>query len=613
MLVHLGPVVAAVLESPGHADTFALYFQLGDEAARGTFLLERGIGLEELAVVRQELQRMGLVAREEERRWWRAILDQRGVAEPLPPDDALSEHVRAALAQAGVTPTGVADLLRAGGHSDARADTRPAGPLATLEREGFDLHALHLTLRERGDDGLEVRVARDRLRQWIAAHGHLAAAALRQRGRAEEAAKAAAARWRVPPATAWRIDPTLSEVLAHVVADLGESGMQADPEALADDAPTTLAGLAGLSLDGLRASAAALFAAEGAAERTRALVHRWRAMLVPLLVALRTRPEDWGSRIRDEERHVEASLPSPPQVGGLIDAVVEMLREDAAAEALVEALRMGQHDQAPPGDLLARLPAGHPDIGHLERVRRELDGVRRKRASELRKDRKILRDAGLAPAAPPGMKAPPAAPARPAGRREIPLGSVRRNQRRLDALGRAGERWALAAVLDPVLALGASDRRAVVDQLLASVQGAFKGAAVARIEALATAAREAADDDDEFTLTFADFAHLSSTSDYFGCDAIAWLAPAPGAAPLPLLIEIKSDADRAFPVSVNEWQEAGRLGEAYAFLVVLRGADADAAPTALELLVNPAALAGNVLELEPDGHIVRYRVAKESA
>jgi hypothetical protein len=79
-----------------------------------------------------------------------------------------------------------------------------------------------------------------------------------------------------------------------------------------------------------------------------------------------------------------------------------------------------------------------------------------------------------------------------------------------------------------------------------------------------------------------------------------------------MFVEIKSDADRSFPISVHEWAEAGRLGPAYAFLLVLRGAQADAAPKAMDLLVDPASLAGTVLALEPDGHIVRYRPRKET-
>jgi hypothetical protein len=609
--VHLGAVVGAILESPGHADTFALYFQRADESAREGFLLEKGIGAEELAVVRQELQRAGLVAREEERRWWRAVLDQLGVTEALPGDDALVGFVRGALTRGGMSATGVEALMHAGGQADVRADTRPGGALATLEREGIALRTLHAALEALGDGGLEVGVARRRLHAWRDTFGHLVAAALHRRGRPAQAAKEAGGRWRVPDATAWRTDPPLAAVLGGVVADLRESGMEADPEHLAADAAEELAGLVGLSPDGLRAAAAELYTEEASAERARARVHRWRAALVPLLVALRTRPDDWGSRIRDEERLVLAALASPGQVAGLVDSVVGLLRDDVAAGPLAEALRAGQAEQAQPGDLLARLPTGHPDPAHLDRVRRELDVARRRRTTDLNRDRQALRDAGVAPTAPPGL-GPPPGPTRTTGRREIPVGSVRRSQRRLDELGRSGERWALAALLDPVLGLGPAERRAVVDALFAALEAAYKGPAVVRLGAHAAAARASADDDDEFTLALADLAHLSATSDHFGCDALAWLAPAPDAEPRPMFVEIKSDADRSFPISVHEWAEAGRLGPAYAFLLVLRGAQADAAPKAMDLLVDPASLAGTVLALEPDGHIVRYRPRKET-
>lgn len=609
-----GAVVATILESAAHADSLTLYFQQRGEANRSAFLAERSIGVEEISLVRDELQRTGLLERLEERRWWQALLPMLGVADPLPTADGLHAFLRAALERSALTLGARERLLRAGGGADVRGDRSGSGVLATLEAEGLDLQQLDQALRALGDDGLDLRAARDLLHTWRADHGHEVATLLFLRGRPSEQAKAAPNTWKVPPALLFCTDPALTDVLHDVVVDLRTSGLEIDPAQLSGPGVREfLAGLADRSVEGLRAATKSLYVPEEAAERTRSLVQRCRSVLVPLLVALRTRPDDPGFRIREEGRLVEQQLPSTGAILDLVEPTRGLLSEaPTVADALTCALGTADREQVLPAGLVAGLPPDSLDPNHRTRVARELDGARRTRTRELQNARETLRAGGIAPVAPAGLQAPPPRAPRPAGPKNVPLGAVRRDARRLDALGQAGERWALAALLDPILTLPSDQRRAVIYALMEALRAAYEGVAVQRKEGQATAALDTVEDDEEFAMALHELLHLSPTSDHFGCDAFAWLSPAPGAEPRPLFVEVKSDSDRAFPVSVNEWKEAERLGAAYAFLVILRGAQPNDAPRAMELLVDPHQLAGAQLTVEPDGHLVRYHLQQES-
>lgn len=615
---HLGAVVAALLESPPHADTLTLYFQLGGEAARGGFLLDRGIGSDEMRAVRDALHAAGLIARDEERRWWRALLGMLGEPGELPEDEGLSAFVHEALARAPIDAATRHTVERAGGTAEVRTDPSVTGPLSALEQEGIDLHALHQRLRALGDEGIDLRVARDRLRQWRTAHGMSVAVVLHALGMAPHLATRAPDRWTAPPALAWRTDPPLDAVLAPVLADLRERGLVPDGARLAGPDPARhLAELAGLSVEGLAAAVHTLTAPEEAIERAKLLAHRWRSALLPVLVALRARPGEPGFRIREDAKRVEEVLPAPRRIADLArPARLLLSNHPALAEALVAVLSAGERDQAEPVDIGAALPAGSLEAAHLAAVRRELDVARRGRSHSLRAARDKLRAAKITPTPPPSLGTPPERKPRAPGTRDIPIGSARKNAHRLDALGRAGEAWAIAAILDPILALDVLERGHVVATLLQALKDAYKGPAVERLTGHAGAAAAVVDDDEEFVLALVDFLHLSATSDWFGCDLLGWLPRAPGAPARPMFLEAKSYKDRSFPVSSNEWNEAGRLGADYAFLVVLRAPKADSAPLGMELLVDPAGLLAAKppqLALEADGHVVRYRLAPEKA
>jgi len=190
---------------------------------------------------------------------------------------------------------------------------------------------------------------------------------------------------------------------------------------------------------------------------------------------------------------------------------------------------------------------------------------------------------------------------------------VRRNQRRLDHLGAEAERWALAAIAAPLLQMAPGDRGEALRRLLALLKQHFKGLSVNRLERSMEAALEEGADEEQQTEALMSFLHLSAESDQFGCDLLGLVSPGPNEEPRPMLLEVKSDADRSFLVSAHEWETAKDIRESYAFLVALRGSDGDGAPRALELLVNPAQLAEDkALSMKEDGWRVGYRVNVDS-
>jgi hypothetical protein len=155
-------------------------------------------------------------------------------------------------------------------------------------------------------------------------------------------------------------------------------------------------------------------------------------------------------------------------------------------------------------------------------------------------------------------------------------------------LGQQGERVALATVLNVLLDRSRGEQDEIITDLAALLADVAQGPIVDRLLADARNAQSAIDDDDRLE-SLVSFLHVAQASDDFGFDLLGFLAPYIGAPPRPLLLEVKSSADRRFIVSVPEWRRAEEQGDRYSFLVVVREAKSDAATT-LELVPDPGEL-----------------------
>ena len=183
-------------------------------------------------------------------------------------------------------------------------------------------------------------------------------------------------------------------------------------------------------------------------------------------------------------------------------------------------------------------------------------------------------------------------------------------------IGRVGEAWARAAVLDAILGLDPPKRAQAVKAMAAVLSARFRGDPVNQVLAYAEAFTDAVEEDEAIE-ALVRFVHLSAVSDAFVFDLLGFLG---GAADdgnpesHVQFLEVKSASGRSFEVSKNEWETAmlPEVSDRYAFLVVLR--DDKGQPIALELLSNPPSLlAEKKLAKEPNGWTVVYRNAPSSA
>ncbi len=106
----------------------------------------------------------------------------------------------------------------------ARRDAAPGGALEFLQGHGVDLRTLDELLRAAGDDGLRVKVASTRLREWSRQNGQAAAAVLATRLEADTA-KATVMAWRPSGALErYGLNPTPDQWMAPVLDSLRATG-----------------------------------------------------------------------------------------------------------------------------------------------------------------------------------------------------------------------------------------------------------------------------------------------------------------------------------------------------------------------------------------------------
>ena len=245
---------------------------------------------------------------------------------------------------------------------------------------------------------------------------------------------------------------------------------------------------------------------------------------------------------------------------------------------------------------------------------RALREPRRELARQLRQRIAKLTERNLKVLPPPWVHGPGPAPRRTSIRTTIGTFQVTAAfEQRKRLLGDEGERWALAAVIDPLLALEFSARAKAVTAI-DGFAGTFNGPPVDRARAHGRSVLDDDLDSDELVEELAGFLHVANYSAEFGFDLFALLPPHPGAAPIPMCVEVKSSVDGSFFLSAGEWSRAQQFAEAdqgehYAVLVVRRPRS-DGTPLRLDLLVDP-------VELVTSGQLLRkvdtYKVTYQSS
>lgn len=591
----VGSYIAALLENPAFAATFQLLLQAETEADVEGFLDERSISPEDVDLVRSQIEAATGVVRAEERRWWAVVLSLLGGE--MPPETGSEAFRRElltrlqAVSAASVVSDLAVRLYRSGGGESARHDGAPDGPLAALEDHGIDLYVLHQLLVETGDRGLGVRMSANRLAEWRREHGREVAAILARHGMDAELAKTRPGAWALGAEVAFRINSTPTEYLSPVVIDLRLVGLDVNPDHLVGpDAVEYLAGLAGVAAPDLAQLWLGMFDDEERARLARERAHAWNRAFRPVVISARTRPGDAGHVIRAEATKVDAQLPAAPATNAeLIHGLRETLAENVALADLLGEEIDRDRSLAEPNLAALRADLGpFVDLDHLDRVVAVLQRGRRQLVDQIRQDIAIVQERGLAPA--PFAGAQPVGPrARARSAAKTAVRSRRAHDQRVrDRLGQQGERVALATVLNTLLNRPRSEQDQIIEDLAALLVDVAQGPIVDRLVADARSAQAAIDDDDRLE-SLASFLHVAQASDDFGFDLLGFLAPYVGAAERPLLLEVKSSADRRFIVSVPEWRRAEEQGDRYSFLVVVREAKNDAATT-LELVPDPSEL-----------------------
>jgi len=606
----LAAALSTVVENGAIQDTFALFLQSDEADYIESFLQERGIRAQELEEVRRSANVADAETAAVEARWWRGLSDLLGFAG--------SAHTRARLlellGEAEIAPplALVESISACEGDISARRDASESSVLFQLETHGHSITTFDSILRQLGDDGIALSVGADKLHAFRAQHGPAIAFLLALSGIEDGSAKAIVQKIQARESVSLLAQPAPSEWLAPVLEALAVAKLKADPDLLAgSEANAHLASLAGLTEAELMDGAQALYSEEERRRQSREAALAWRRELIPVLIASRCIFTDPDYRIRELAQETEAALPDdvaePHWLSaalGSYDAVPESVR--AAIQRIIPATQEARRPDRT--KIVAAVEGQFSDPGIIDRVRSVLARGPRKKVDELRRRMSELAERAMEPKAYAGSRATPTKQRSRPARKRVPIVKVKDSQRHRDRLGADAEEWVVASSVRAFLTLPEEQRKTAIEAAKAAVNAQYEGEGADRIVKFADEALAAPNDSDEFVDSLSNFVHLSAVSDSFGCDVLGYLAPYAGQEPRPLFLEVKSDSDRSFPASDHEWVQAGRIGEDFAFLVVLRGKDGF--PRGMELLPDPhELLTTDRIALEPESWTVRYGIA----
>jgi hypothetical protein len=173
--------------------------------------------------------RIGVVGEEDRQlhlRWYRSILRTAGKDIP----NLTLDHgaLIGALTDAGISNEIAEALVDAGGGESVRQDAGDDRPLRLLTHAGIDLVALDAELKNVGDDGLALAVARKSFLRWIESHGRRVSAVL-ARSVSAEVAKVSVRVLEAPSELALSIEPSAVPLLSPVVDLLRSAGLTVHP------------------------------------------------------------------------------------------------------------------------------------------------------------------------------------------------------------------------------------------------------------------------------------------------------------------------------------------------------------------------------------------------
>lgn len=599
----LAPHLARILGRPDYADVFTVFLLAESPTEREATLSERGITRDEVGEIRSMLGLASEVERDLRRAWVAAILEV--LSGSAPAGDGPLENAARLLAEAGL-PVDVADRVSEHGGDAARTDVEPDGVLALLRDNHVDLARLDRVLRSHGDSGLRIGVAARRLRDWRGRAERMAAATLAPKV-GDQQAKSIVAGWRAPDQLAHDLDPSPSGWLAPVTDSFKAAGLTVEADALAGDPEAELLRVSSLtSREVLEDAVNALYDSEERERILSALAASWRDELRLLAILAVTGPGQGPATIAARAEEVDKVLPrSPTKPSELVEFVSRLLPEQ---EGLALELSDRMTDSvvgSVPGrsEVLAIAERHGMSTAHARSVQRALERGMRESIRRVQDGIADLAAKEVRVAVPEGLAPPPPKPKKPP-RRKIPKKKFDpAADRRKRELGRQGESWALAAMIEPLLKMSPQARADAIDEILALI-GRLEGAAdLAR--AHAEAARNPALDDEALIEALTGLLHLSEYSDAFGFDMLGWIAP-DGSEGRATLLEVKSSADGSFHLSPNEWNCAEEAGSDYSVLVVRRSTEG-AVPKSLDLLNDPVARADRgELARSPDGYLMSY-------
>jgi hypothetical protein len=614
----LGPPIATVLENPPYAATLALFLLADTDNEREAFLEDLGITPRDVEALGARIGAVSAEERDRHRRWFHAIVETLGATSTsvsLDPDDLV-----ASLVAAGLPNDGARRLAELGGGESVRHDVSRDGALHLLASHGVDLGQLDQHLRKAGDAGIEVDVARVRLRAWTSRHGQQVAAVLWSAGQPEDHAKAEPATWQAPTQLRHRLDPSWAEVLEPVAASLHNAGFAADVAALAEEPVAELARLARPNTDvPVNDLVDRLYDTEEQEGLLRRTAGIWRAELRLLAVLARTAWSDSRAAIRGHAEIVDERLPANPEKPSTLQPALDNLL--GTHPGLVDALSglLGDSLALTPPErhrLLEIAEAHGLTTDRIDDVEQALRAPRRDAARKTRERIAKLKREGTTIGPPPQLQTlpgpvPPTPPPQKKRVSKIKVGPAADERKR--RIGDEGERWALAAVLEPLITLSLSDRCRAIDDILDLLER-FEGESADAARMHAEPARAGDLDQDELIDELTGLLHVSRHSDGFGFDLLGWLSPAAGREPEAMCLEVKSSGSATFHLTRGEWALAAQfhvegIGERYAVLVVRRR-DSGGVPSRLELLSDPVGLVDTgLLSKTDDGYELAYRPA----
>jgi hypothetical protein len=607
--------LAVLLENTAYTATLALFLLAESDAEREEALQDLGITADDVDALRTAIGAVSEEDRQRQRRWFSAIVATLLNLDKLPSLEL--ENVAEELVQAGLPVVIAQQVVERGGGQTVRRDVSPDGVLSVLAGNGVDLRRLDKRLREAdGLDGLTIDVARRRLSEWTRQNRRSVAAVIAQR-RPPDDAKALPDSWKAPDTLRFEIDPVPTDWLSPVTDSLRALGLEPHADALAEDPVTELVRIAALTGAGeLEALVARLYDREEQERILRASAASWRAELLVLGTLARTRQGDSRAAIRAQAATVEELLPVAPVSPAELRPSLDSLLPTRPSLASALAGRMTDALSAMPdrASLLALANEHGLDTSHLEAVERALQGPRRELARKLRAQIARLETRSLQPRLPAGLHGAPVKESnKTSGPRKVVAVKVTpKTDARKRQLGDEGERWALASVLSPIVALDAAERRVAIEDMV-GLLARFTGAPVEKAKAHAEPSCEPQLDEEELIDELTEFLHVSRHSDGFGFDLLGWLPPNPAAEPTALCLEVKSTSDGKFHLSRGEWERAEWFkahgdGEKYAILVVHRGSGSSP-PKRLDLLPNPVHLVETgQLTRRDDSYELAYRV-----